>query len=95
MLVVMLLSIVLFALLGELPLWLRLVSRSVGVPVIAGIGYDLRRRGVRPLRTPTLPMPRLTTAEAADTQRDVAIVAATGVAVEHDAAPGRSVGMSV
>jgi len=97
-LVVLLLSIVLFAFLGDLPFWLRLVSRIVGVPLIAGVGYELLRlqarnygkRWVRALVAPTLAMQKLTTAEPDDTQLEVAIVAlrrvlaADGVDVEQD-----------
>lgn len=107
MLVVLLLSIVVFMVLGDLPFWLRLVSRIVGVPFIAGIGYEMLRLGARgygnafgrALLAPTLAMQKLTTAEPDDTQLQVAIVAlrrvlaADGVDVEHDAAPARSVVM--
>lgn len=82
-LVVLLLSIVLFAFLGDLSFWLRLVSRIVGVPLIAGLGYELLRLQarfygkpwVRALAAPTLAMQRLTTAEPDDAQLEVAIVA--------------------
>ncbi len=98
-LVVLLLSIVVFTFLGDLPFWLRLVSRVVGVPLIAGVGYELLRlqarnygkRWVRALVAPTLAMQKLTTAEPDDTQLEVAIVAlrrvlaADGVDVEQDA----------
>ncbi len=109
MVVVLLLSIVVFMLLGDLPFWLRLVSRIVGVPFIAGIGYEVLRLGargygnafVRVLLAPTLAMQKLTTAEPDDAQLEVAIVAlsrvlaADGVDVEHDTAPARSVVMPV
>jgi uncharacterized protein YqhQ len=109
MLVVVLLSIVLFALLGDLPFSLRLLSRIVGVPFVAGIGYELLRLGargygnawVRALLAPTLAMQKLTTAEPDDAQIEVAIVAlrhvlaADGVDVVHDAALSRSVVMPV
>jgi uncharacterized protein YqhQ len=109
MLVVVLLSIVLFILLGDLPFWLRLVSRIVGVPFIAGIGYEVLRLGtrgygnasVRALLAPTLAMQKLTTAEPDDTQLQVAIVAlrrvlaADGVDVDHDPTPASSVVMPV
>ena len=39
------LSIVLFAILGTPDLWLRILSRIVLVPVIAGIAYELLRLG--------------------------------------------------
>jgi uncharacterized protein YqhQ len=97
-LVVLLLSIVLFTLLGDLPFWLRLVSRIVGVPFIAGVGYELLRlqarnyekRWVRALVAPTLAMQKLTTAEPDESQLEVAIMAlsrvllADGVNLEQD-----------
>ncbi len=83
MLVVLILSVILFAFLGNLPFGLRLLSRIVCVPLIAGIGYELLRlsargygkRWVRTLVAPTLAMQKLTTAEPDDAMLEVAIVA--------------------
>ena len=82
-LVVLLLSIILFSFLGGLPFVLRLLSRIVFVPLIAGIGYELLRfsaanyqRGwVRKLVAPTLAMQKLTTEEPDDSMLEVAILA--------------------
>lgn len=102
LLVVLLLSIVLFSFLSGLPFWLRLLSRIVFVPLIAGIGYELLRLSaanygrawVRTLVAPTLAMQHLTTEEPDEGMLEVAVVAlrrvlaADGVAVaELPAAP--------
>ncbi len=100
-LVVLILSIILFSFLSGLPFLLRLLSRIVFVPLIAGIGYELLRlsarnyhRGwVRSLVAPTLMMQKLTTEEPDDAMLEVAIVAlrrvlhSDGVALDHDEVP--------
>jgi len=99
-LVVLILSIILFSFLSGLPFLLRLLSRIVFVPLIAGIGYELLRlsarnyhRGwVRTLVAPTLMMQKLTTEEPDDAMLEVAIVAlrrvlvSDGVALDQDEA---------
>ena len=99
-LVVLLLSIVLFSFLSGLPFWLRLLSRIVFVPLIAGIGYELlrlsaanyHRAWVRKLVAPTLALQKLTTEEPDDSMLEVAIVAlrrvlvADGIALADGAA---------
>jgi uncharacterized protein YqhQ len=47
-------SVVLFALLGTPDLWLRIISRIVLIPVIAGIAYELLRLGGRHPNSPLL-----------------------------------------
>jgi uncharacterized protein YqhQ len=98
LLVVILLSIILFSFVGGLPFWMRLASRIVFVPIIAGIGYELLRlsaanyhRGwVRTLVAPTLALQKLTTEEPDDSMLEVAILAlkrvlaADGIAVEWE-----------
>lgn len=82
-LVVLLISIVIFALLGEFSFMVRLVSRIVFVPLIAGISYELLRLSarhygkawVRMLVAPTLALQKLTTEEPEDGMLEVAIVA--------------------
>jgi uncharacterized protein YqhQ len=83
LLVVVLISIPVFALFGGLPLWARLLSRIVLVPVIAAVAYELLRlsaanyhRGwVRALVAPSLALQRLTTREPDDAMLAVAIAA--------------------
>jgi uncharacterized protein YqhQ len=105
-LVLLLISVVVFAPLGTLPLGLRLLTRLLLVPLIAGLAYELLRlsarhygkRWVRALVAPTLAMQRLTTEPPDDGMLAVAIVAlqrvlaADGVAVEPEAADSRTAG---
>lgn len=105
LLVLLLISVVIFAPLGALPLGLRLLSRLLLVPLIAGIGYELlrlsarhyQRSWVRSLVAPTLAMQRLTTEPPDDSMLEVAIVAlsrvlaADGIAVAAAAIPGSAV----
>lgn len=94
LLVVVVLSIPIFAAFGGLPLWARLASRVVLVPLIAAIAYELlrlsaanyHRRWVRALVAPSLALQRLTTREPDDTMVAVAIAALLPVLVA-DGAP--------
>jgi uncharacterized protein YqhQ len=83
LLIVVVVSIVVFAFLGNPPLVLRILSRVLLVPVIASIAYELMRLGaanyrlrvVRWLMTPSLALQGLTTREPDDGQMECAIVA--------------------
>lgn len=83
LLIVMVVSVIVFALVGNPPLFLRILSRIVLVPVIAAIAYELMRLGasnyryrvVRWLMAPSLALQGLTTREPDDTQIECAIVA--------------------
>jgi uncharacterized protein YqhQ len=83
LLVVVLLSIAVFALLGRPPMSLRIASRILLVPIIAGIGYEYIRftatfyghRIVRWLAAPSLALQRLTTREPDAGMLAVAITA--------------------
>src|ERR671936_2947530 len=74
-------SIVLFALLGTPDLWLRVLSRIVLIPVIAGIAYELLRLGgkhpnsllLKLVVAPGLLLQALTTRYPDTTQMEVAI----------------------
>lgn len=100
LLVVMVVSIVVFALVGNPPLVLRLLSRIVLVPVVAAIAYELMRLGatyyryrvVRWLVAPGLALQSLTTREPEDAQIECAIGALERV-LEKDGAltSGRAV----
>jgi uncharacterized protein YqhQ len=89
---VLVISILVFALLGQPDLWLRVISRIVLIPVIAAIGYEFTRfsaryadnRVLRVLFMPGLALQRLTTRQPTDDQLEVAISALKGV-VEADA----------
>lgn len=83
LLIVVVVSILVFALIGSPPLALRIISRVALVPVIAAIAYELMRLGaanyryrvVRWLMAPSLALQGLTTREPDDPQIECAIVA--------------------
>jgi uncharacterized protein YqhQ len=83
LLIVVVLSIFVFALVGNPPLVWRIVSRILLVPVIAALAYELMRLGaanyrfrvVRWLMAPSLALQGLTTREPDDRQMECAIVA--------------------
>jgi uncharacterized protein YqhQ len=91
---VMVFAILIFALLGRPPLALRIASRIVLIPVVAGVAYEYmkftaRRKDnplVRALAAPNLVMQRLTTREPDDSMLEVAILALKRVLeMEEDA----------
>jgi uncharacterized protein YqhQ len=74
-------SVVVFALLGTPDLWLRILSRIVLIPVIAGIAYELLRLGgkypesplMKAIVAPGLWLQSLTTRYPDEAQMEVAI----------------------
>ncbi len=95
LLVVVLISIVVFALLGRPDFLLRVVSRIVLVPVIAAIAYEFikwsaahdQNQFVRVLIAPSLALQRLTTSEPDASMLEVAIVSLKRVLVAEEAWP--------
>jgi len=83
LLIVMIISIVVFALLGEGSLWYRIWSRLAVLPIVAGLGYEFLKMSGRYygkgwlnwLIAPGLWMQRLTTREPDHGQMEVAIAA--------------------
>jgi uncharacterized protein YqhQ len=83
LLIVMVISILVFALVGHPTLALRVISRIVLIPVVASIAYELMRLGaanyrwrvVRWLLAPGLALQGLTTREPDDGQIECAIAA--------------------
>lgn len=81
LLIVMVVSIFVFAMLGEGSIWWRVGSRIMCFPIVAGIGYEFirfsGRYGNRPwarwLIAPGLWMQKLTTREPDDDQLAVAL----------------------
>lgn len=80
LLIVMVVSIIMFAFLGWPDLWLRIASRVVLLPVVAGIAYEIIRfagrsesRLVRAAILPGLWLQKLTTRQPDDQQVEVAI----------------------
>ena len=91
LLIVMLVSIVMFAFLGWPDLWLRIVSRVVLMPLVAGISYEIIRfagksesRWVAVAIAPGLWLQQLTTREPDDSQIEVAIRALEAVRPLND-----------
>lgn len=89
LLVVMVVSILVFSLLGRPSLIPRIISRIVLIPVIAGLSYEIIRFGarhysnrlVRAILYPSLALQRLTTNEPTPDMLEVAIVALKRVLV--------------
>jgi uncharacterized protein YqhQ len=91
LLIVMVVSIVMFAFLGWPDLWLRILSRIVLLPVVAGIAYEIIRfagrskaKWVACAITPGLWLQKLTTREPSDDQIEVAIAALQAVRPDQD-----------
>lgn len=97
LLLVMVVSIFVFALVGSPSFLLKIVSRIVLVPVVAGIAYELMRLGaanyryrvVRWLLAPGLALQGLTTREPDDSMIECAIAALQRV-MSHDDQPVRN-----
>lgn len=83
LIIVVLVSFFVFTLLGQPPLLLRILSRIVLLPLVAGVAYEvmrlaagnLRRGLVKALIAPGLAVQALTTREPDDSQLETAIVA--------------------
>jgi uncharacterized protein YqhQ len=83
LLTIVVLSIILFTLIGPLPLGWRMVSRVLAVPILAGLAYEYirwsasvqHRPWARPLVLPNLALQRLTTREPDGEMIEVAIAA--------------------
>ncbi len=92
---VMLISIVVFAFLGWPDLWLRIASRVVLMPFVAGLAYEAIRYAGRHIDQPlvyalTLPglwLQKITTREPDDSQIEVAIRALQAVLPEPEGIP--------
>ncbi|KPU44609.1 hypothetical protein OXPF_16920 [Oxobacter pfennigii] len=88
--IVMLVSIFVFSFLGWPGLWMRILSRIIFIPIIAGISFELLKfvgrsdsKLVRILIYPGLLLQKLTTREPDDSQLEVAIAALKEVLVEN------------
>ena len=94
LMIVLVIAILVFSLAGNPVLWLKILSRLLLLPVVAGVSYEaLRFSGsksdrlwVRILSQPGLWMQRLTTAEPTDDMLEVAIASLKRV-TEPQAAP--------
>lgn len=90
---VMVISILIFALLGRPPMALRILSRILLLPVVAGIAYEFikftsRHREhplVQAIAAPNLALQKLTTREPDESMLEVSIAALQGVLAMEDA----------
>jgi uncharacterized protein YqhQ len=78
-----------FSLLGKPPLWERIASRVLLLPLVVGLSYEVIRAGarsrwVRPLVWPGLWFQHLTTREPDDAQVEVAIRALQNVLLREE-----------
>jgi uncharacterized protein YqhQ len=102
LLVVVVISVLLFVLVGTPPLWQRLLSRVALVPVIAAISYEVIRlmgalqgnRLMRVLFRPNLWLQSLTTREPDDAQVEVAIYALREVMAADEGAEANAAGQT-
>ena len=92
LLIVMVVSIIMFAFLGWPDLWLRILSRVILLPVVAGISYEIIRyagRTTNPImQTAILPglwLQKITTNQPDDSMVEVAIRSLEAVTVEEKA----------
>jgi len=88
--IVMMVSMILFSMVGWPNLLVRVVSRLALLPLVAGISYEIIRfagKSTSPIMAaisyPGMMMQRLTTIEPDDSQIEVAIAALKGVLVEN------------
>jgi uncharacterized protein YqhQ len=99
LLMVMVVAMVVFTLLGTPPLWWRVLSRVLLLPVIASLSYEVLRLGMlieripvlKWLLKPNLLLQSLTTRDPDDDQIEVALAALQGVLAAEKgaaAAPG-------
>ncbi len=96
LLTVVVLSVLVFAVLGPLPLWARLASRLLLIPVVAGVAFEYIRFTarhldnplVRLLVVPNLALQRLTTREPDEHMLEVAIAAFTAMRAQETPVPG-------
>lgn len=87
LLIVVMVSIFVFAFVGLYPLWWRLLSRMLLMPLVAGIAYEVLKFSARRIESPRLRwlfvsgllLQRLTTREPDDGQLEVALAALKGV----------------
>lgn len=99
LLIVMIISILVFALLGEGSLFYRVWSRIAVFPVVAGLGYEFikfsgkfyDRPWARWIIAPGLYLQKLTTREPDDQQLDVALTALKAVLKPEDTQCGQTV----
>jgi uncharacterized protein YqhQ len=97
LLIVMILTILIFALFGNPGIWWRIASRVVAIPLIAGIAYELLRLGARfegsalmqAVMTPGLWLQKITT-QAPDRSQIAVAIASFNEVLRVEADRGRA-----
>ena len=97
LLIVLVIYILITAPMGRPPLLIRLVSRLVTIPIVAGISYELMKYGarhydnplVKALVAPGLALQRLTTREPDESMLEVAIASLKSVLAAEESAEGQ------
>ncbi|UCF09589.1 MAG: DUF1385 domain-containing protein [Candidatus Bipolaricaulota bacterium] len=100
LMIVLMISILVFSLAGNPVLWLKILSRLLLLPVVAGVSYEILRLGGDPSRRswfhwlslPGIWMQRLTTAEPTDDMIEVALTSIRRVTEPAAAAATESPG---
>ena len=95
LMIVLVIAILVFSVVGKPDLWLKILSRVLLLPVVAGLSYEaLRFSGgnadrlwVKILMKPGLWLQRLTTAEPTDDMVEVAIASLKRVTESHTLSP--------
>ena len=89
---VMIISVILFSLFGWPNIWVRLLSRILLIPVVAGLSYELLKWAgrsdnavVKVLSMPGLLLQKLTTREPSKEELEIAIASMKAVMVDADA----------
>ncbi|MFW6048804.1 MAG: DUF1385 domain-containing protein [Candidatus Bipolaricaulota bacterium] len=93
LMIVLVVAILVFSLVGNPALWIKIVSRILLLPVVAGISYEILRFSgrhadnplLKPFLFPGLMLQRITTREPDDDQLEVALEALKSVLDEPDA----------
>lgn len=91
MMFVMIISLLIFSLFGWPTLWVRVLSRLVMIPVVAGLSYELLQftgrhnsAVVKVLSLPGIALQKITTREPSLDQLEVAIAAMNAVLPSHE-----------
>jgi uncharacterized protein YqhQ len=95
LLIVMVISIFVFVLLGTPPLWIRVISRILLIPIIAGIAYEFLKFSAAHMENPIMKMliapglwlQKLTTREPDESMLEVSAAALTQLLIEENMIP--------
>jgi len=104
LLTLVILSVIIFTLFGEMTIWMRLLTRVISIPILAGIAYEYIRLTarhldhplVRLLIKPNLALQKLTTREPDESMTEVALAAFQAMLVkERELNPSLAIDMEI